>query len=551
MIKPKGIPGERCGCSPWEKIKEQIQALYERVTQLGQRDNELQDELDQCGLDVIDLDDRVTALEERPASAVWGDITGDLEDQTDLMTELGTKAATADLAGVAFTGDYDDLIDKPTIPAAPVQSDWNENDSGSLAYIQNKPTIPAAVTVDSTWIQNSENPAESQLIQTALSGKADMSAGAGAPTTSTVGAVGEFYFDTTNKELYQCTGNSGTEPLTYSWQKVGGSGGEDYWMYNYGTSTIYHNGQVSTKEALVQELIDNQIQQGSFHATTKPIKLIYLGWFYQGPFIADLGAWSSWNENGSNVLRSTTCFTDRSTSRFVQITYTNTNGTITSVNITVESYNISPLSVNNTSVSGTHAAGSYQDIFISADAALVQLPAALVTLYQNGAITITHRTDNDFYVRINFVEALTLESPVVISTLLMTSSGSGKARLTIYDNYGNLLLPPASGGSSFAPSTGDIFSTIAGRLSAPNVMASLGVISMGYMQSDGTITALTSGTPVTITDTILGSSVTFTLTPTVFTPDSPSGIYNEGRVAITYNSITRYYSVTNGAWYME
>lgn len=45
-------------------------------------------------------------------------------------------------ATVATTGDYDDLIDKPTIPEAPVQSDWNEADSGSLAYIANKPSIP-------------------------------------------------------------------------------------------------------------------------------------------------------------------------------------------------------------------------------------------------------------------------------------------------------------------------------------------------------------------------------------------------------------------------
>lgn len=32
----------------------------------------------------------------------------------------------------------------------PVQSNWNENDSTSLAYIQNKPTIPAA-QVNSDW----------------------------------------------------------------------------------------------------------------------------------------------------------------------------------------------------------------------------------------------------------------------------------------------------------------------------------------------------------------------------------------------------------------
>ena len=54
------------------------------------------------------------------------------------------------LATVATSGDYDDLTNKPTIPAAPVQSDWNEADSSSLAYINNKPTIPAA-QVNADW----------------------------------------------------------------------------------------------------------------------------------------------------------------------------------------------------------------------------------------------------------------------------------------------------------------------------------------------------------------------------------------------------------------
>ena len=60
-----------------------------------------------------------------------------------------------DLANVATSGSYNDLIDKPTIPAAPVQSDWNENDTTNLAYINNKPTIPSKtsdLTNDSDFI---------------------------------------------------------------------------------------------------------------------------------------------------------------------------------------------------------------------------------------------------------------------------------------------------------------------------------------------------------------------------------------------------------------
>ena len=54
--------------------------------------------------------------------------------------DLTPYAKTADLAAVATSGDYDDLQNKPTIPAAQVNSDWNA--SSGVAEILNKPTIP-------------------------------------------------------------------------------------------------------------------------------------------------------------------------------------------------------------------------------------------------------------------------------------------------------------------------------------------------------------------------------------------------------------------------
>lgn len=64
--------------------------------------------------------------------------------------DLTPYAESADLATVATTGSYDDLTDKPTIPAAQVQSDWLEADTSAKSYIQNKPTIPSA-QVQSDW----------------------------------------------------------------------------------------------------------------------------------------------------------------------------------------------------------------------------------------------------------------------------------------------------------------------------------------------------------------------------------------------------------------
>ena len=44
------------------------------------------------------------------------------------------------LSNVATSGDYNDLSNKPSIPAAQVQSDWEESDPTEVSYIQNKPT---------------------------------------------------------------------------------------------------------------------------------------------------------------------------------------------------------------------------------------------------------------------------------------------------------------------------------------------------------------------------------------------------------------------------
>jgi hypothetical protein len=61
----------------------------------------------------------------------------------DLQTEILLKANTADISAVGFSNDYNDLDNKPTIPAAQVNSDWNA--TSGVAEILNKPTLPATV----------------------------------------------------------------------------------------------------------------------------------------------------------------------------------------------------------------------------------------------------------------------------------------------------------------------------------------------------------------------------------------------------------------------
>lgn len=70
-----------------------------------------------------------------------------------LNTALADYTPTANLAAVATSGSYNDLTDKPTIPDAQIQSDWNQADDTKKDYIKNKPTIPdelADLTDDAT-----------------------------------------------------------------------------------------------------------------------------------------------------------------------------------------------------------------------------------------------------------------------------------------------------------------------------------------------------------------------------------------------------------------
>lgn len=61
-----------------------------------------------------------------------------------LSQDVTVTASDLGLATVATTGSYADLSNKPVIPAAQVQADWDESDSGEVSFIQNKPTLPTA-----------------------------------------------------------------------------------------------------------------------------------------------------------------------------------------------------------------------------------------------------------------------------------------------------------------------------------------------------------------------------------------------------------------------
>lgn len=65
-----------------------------------------------------------------------------LQSDGTVMVANSALVHPSDLATVATSGDYEDLTNKPTIPAAQVQSDWDEADNTEPSFIRNKPTIP-------------------------------------------------------------------------------------------------------------------------------------------------------------------------------------------------------------------------------------------------------------------------------------------------------------------------------------------------------------------------------------------------------------------------
>ena len=107
-----------------------------------------------------------------------------------LTTNGSTAASWTSLATAATTGSYTDLINKPTIPAAQINSDWTS--VSGLSQILNKPTF-ATVATSGAYADLSGRPA---LVTVATTGAySDLT---GRPSLSTVATTGS-YADLSNK----------------------------------------------------------------------------------------------------------------------------------------------------------------------------------------------------------------------------------------------------------------------------------------------------------------------------------------------------------------
>lgn len=159
-------------------------------TSLGKADTALQSHQDISG-----KADKVSGATSGNFAALDGN--GNLIDSSSKASDFATSsqgalAASAvqpeDLATVATSGDYDDLLNKPTIPAAQVSADWNA--TSGVAQILNKPTLSVVATsgayadltgtptVDQSYGASSTNAQSGTAVANAISGKADKVSGA-------------------------------------------------------------------------------------------------------------------------------------------------------------------------------------------------------------------------------------------------------------------------------------------------------------------------------------------------------------------------------------
>ena len=123
---------------------------------------------------------------------------------------------------VAKTGNYNDLNNKPTIPAEQIQSDWNQTNTNAKDFIKNKPTIP---TKTSDLTNNSGFLTQHQDI----SGKEDKLTFATALAANSMAEFGKYYrlslSSATTINLPAVTGNETTLKgfLIYLTVNTGGS----------------------------------------------------------------------------------------------------------------------------------------------------------------------------------------------------------------------------------------------------------------------------------------------------------------------------------------
>lgn len=157
-----------------------------------------------------------------------------------LEEDIAAKASLSDLATVATTGSYDDLTNKPTIPAAQVNADWNA--VSGVAQILNKPSIPSStdfVTITGTQtitgVKKFENTDGSVYIYpSGFINIAKSSSGRGV---------------TVKPDMLECSGNSGSTPSDFKITNYYSGGSSTYTFDRTKSGTVATTNETFIKDS--------------------------------------------------------------------------------------------------------------------------------------------------------------------------------------------------------------------------------------------------------------------------------------------------------------
>lgn len=86
-------------------------------------------------VNVVDVQGDVRLARSAGGDTSWGSITGNINNQTDLIEKFGDYALESSLSAVATSGSYNDLSNKPTIPTVPTNISAFVNDSGYITSV--------------------------------------------------------------------------------------------------------------------------------------------------------------------------------------------------------------------------------------------------------------------------------------------------------------------------------------------------------------------------------------------------------------------------------
>ena len=144
----EALAGAAGGAADTGDIETAIAYIQTDISDMGGSISDLQSDIEQAQSDISDLQNNFSTAQSG-ISNLQTDLSTAQSDISDLQSDVSTaqsdisslQSDVSALQNNAFSGSYNDLTDKPTIPAAQIQADWNQTDSSALDFIKNKPNI--------------------------------------------------------------------------------------------------------------------------------------------------------------------------------------------------------------------------------------------------------------------------------------------------------------------------------------------------------------------------------------------------------------------------